>query len=101
MLNKPDLAKHVTNNVLFDTCVYHPSGINLLAEMIDTNSIRFGSEMVGAVRNIDPQTVSILTTQNAMSIGSIVDETQRSAIFEHNTRRVFPQLDAQLKTRRL
>ncbi len=69
MLNKPAFAKHVTSNVFFDTCVYI-TGIDLLAEMINTISIRIGSEMVGAVRNIDLLTVSILTTQNAISFGS-------------------------------
>ena len=44
------------NNVFFDTCVYHQPGIDLLAEVIDTKNILFGSEMVGAVRGIDPQT---------------------------------------------
>ena len=44
------------NNVFFDTCVYHQPGINLLADVIETKNILFGSEMVGAVRGIDPQT---------------------------------------------
>jgi len=83
MLNKPDFAKHVTSNVFLDTWVYHPPGIDLLAEMINTNSIRFGSEMVGAVRNIDLLTVSILTTQNAISIGST--SMRRSAAQSLNT----------------
>jgi len=69
MLNKPDFANHVTSNVYFDTWVYHPPGIDLLAEMINIISIRVGSEMVGAVRNIDLLTVSVLTTQNAILIG--------------------------------
>ena len=56
MLKKPDLATHVMNNVFFDTCVYHQPGINLLAEVIDSKNILFGSEMVGAVRGVDPTT---------------------------------------------
>ena len=43
-------------NVFFDTCVYHQPGIDLLVEVIDIDNILFGSEMVGAVRGIDPQT---------------------------------------------
>ena len=43
-------------NVFFDTCVYHQPGIDLLFDVIDVDSILFGSEMVGAVRGIDPQT---------------------------------------------
>ena len=43
-------------NVFFDTCVYHQPGIDLLFDVIDIDNILFGSEMVGAVRGIDPQT---------------------------------------------
>ena len=43
-------------NVFFDTCVYHQPGIDLLFEVIDIDNILFGSEMVGAVRGIDPET---------------------------------------------
>ena len=44
------------HNVFFDTCVYHQPGIDLLFDVIDIDNILFGSEMVGAVRGIDPQT---------------------------------------------
>jgi 4-oxalmesaconate hydratase len=56
MLKKPALDGHLMNNVFFDTCVYHQPGVNLLAEVIETKNILFGSEMVGAVRGIDPTT---------------------------------------------
>ncbi|NEL42400.1 MAG: amidohydrolase family protein, partial [Xanthomonas perforans] len=56
MLGKPPLSTHVMRNVFFDTCVYHQPGIDLLFEVIDIDNILFGSEMVGAVRGIDPQT---------------------------------------------
>ena len=56
MLKKPPLDDHVMRNVFFDTCVYHQPGIDLLFEVIDVDNILFGSEMVGAVRGIDPQT---------------------------------------------
>ncbi|HEX7853975.1 MAG TPA: amidohydrolase family protein, partial [Sphingobium sp.] len=56
MLKKPKLAEHLMQNVFFDTCVYHQPGVNLLAEVIETKNILFGSEMVGAVRGIDPET---------------------------------------------
>ena len=43
-------------NVFFDTCVYHQPGIDLLFNVIDAGNILFGSEMIGAVRGVDPQT---------------------------------------------
>ena len=56
MLKRPKLRDHVMNNVFFDTCVYHQPGIDLLAKVIPVDNILFGSEMVGAVRGIDPET---------------------------------------------
>ena len=56
MLKQPPLSEHVMKNVFFDTCVYHQPGIDLLCEVIDVDNILFGSEMVGAVRGIDPET---------------------------------------------
>jgi hypothetical protein len=44
------------NNVFFDTCVYHLPGIELLTKVVPVDNILFGSEMVGAVRGIDPRT---------------------------------------------
>src|SRR6202044_1564350 len=56
MLGRPPLDESVMGNVFFDTCVYHQPGIDLLFKVIDTGNILFGSEMIGAVRGIDPQT---------------------------------------------
>jgi hypothetical protein len=56
MLSRPPLAESVMGNVSFDTRVYHQPGIDLLFTVIDPGRILFGSEMIGAVRSIDPQT---------------------------------------------
>ena len=101
MLKQPDLATHVMNNVHFDTCVYHQPGINLLAEVIDSKNILFGSEMVGAVRGIDPQTGHYFDDTKRYVDALDIAEDQRDAIFEGNARRVFPRLDAKLKERGL
>ncbi len=101
MLKKPALDGHVMNNVYFDTCVYHQPGINLLAEVIDTKNILFGSEMVGAVRGIDPTTGQYFDDTKRYVDALPISADQRHAIFEGNARRVFPRLDAQLKARGL
>jgi 4-oxalmesaconate hydratase len=101
MLKRPDLATHVMNNVWFDTCVYHQPGIDLLARVIDSRNILFGSEMVGAVRGIDPETGHYFDdTRRYVDALDVPAETKR-AIFEGNARRVFPRLDARLKARGL
>lgn len=101
MLKQPDLATHVMNNVYFDTCVYHQPGINLLADVIDNKNILFGSEMVGAVRGIDPTTGHYFDDTKRYVDALDISDAERQAIFEGNARRVFPRLDAQLKARGL
>jgi 4-oxalmesaconate hydratase len=101
MLKKPALDGHVMNNVFFDTCVYHQPGIDLLAEVIDTKNILFGSEMVGAVRGIDPTTGQYFDDTKRYVDALPVTDAERHAIFEGNARRVFPRLDAKLKERGL
>jgi 4-oxalmesaconate hydratase len=97
MLKQPELDGHVMNNVFFDTCVYHQPGVDLLAEVIDTKNILFGSEMVGAVRGIDPRTGHHFDDTKRYVDALPISEKQRQAIFEGNARRVFPRLDARLK----
>lgn len=101
MLKQPDLAGHVMNNVFFDTCVYHQPGVNLLADVIDNKNILFGSEMVGAVRGIDPTTGHYFDDTKRYVDALDISDQERHAIFEGNTRRVFPRLDQQLKERGL
>ncbi len=101
MLGRPPLAEHVMRNVYFDTCVYHQPGIDLLFEVIDVDNILFGSEMVGAVRGIDPQTGQYFDdTKRYIDALGISDAAKRQ-VFEGNARRVYPRLDAQLAARGL
>ena len=99
MLKQPDLQSHVMNNVYFDTCVYHQPGINLLCDVIENKNILFGSEMVGAVRGIDPSTGHYFDDTKRFIDALDISDAERHAIFEGNARRVFPRLDAQLKAR--
>jgi len=99
MLDKPPLAEHVMGNVYFDTCVYHQPGIDLLFEVIDRKNILFGSEMLGAVRGVDPETGNYFddTKRYVDDIGLTSD--QLAEVYEGNARRVYPRLDAALKGR--
>ncbi len=101
MLKKPALSGHVMKNVFFDTCVYHQPGINLLAEVIDIDNILFGSEMVGAVRGIDPTTGQYFDDTKRYVDALPISDEAKLQIFEKNARRVYPRLDAQLKARGL
>jgi 4-oxalmesaconate hydratase len=97
MLTRPPLAEHVMNNVFFDTCVYHQAGIDLLFRVIDLDNILFGSEMIGAVRGIDPQTGQYFDDTRRYVDALAIPAPDKQRIFEHNARRVFPRLDALLR----
>jgi 4-oxalmesaconate hydratase len=99
MLDKPPLSEHVMRNVFFDTCVYHQPGINLLAEVIDTGNILFGSEMVGAVRGIDPETGQYFDDTKRYIDKLGLSEADAAKVFEGNARRVYPRLDQALRAR--
>src|SRR5262249_26506554 len=55
-LGRPPGLEHVMGNVFFDTCVYHQPGIELLFRVVSLDNILFASEMLGAVRGVDPET---------------------------------------------
>jgi len=86
-------------NVYFDTCVYHQAGIDLLFRVIDIDNILFGSEMVGAVRGIDPETGHHFDDTKRFIDALDLTEEARRQVYEGNARRVYPRLDAVLKAR--
>jgi len=99
MLKQPPLDEHVMKNVYFDTCVYHQPGIDLLFEVVDIDNILFGSEMVGAVRGIDPQTGHYFDDTRRYIEALDLSAEDRRKVFELNARRVYPRLDQALKAR--
>ncbi len=101
MLKRPPLEQHVMKNVFFDTCVYHQPGIDLLVRVIDIGNILFGSEMVGAVRGIDPQTGHYFDDTRRYIDALSLPAAEKQRIFEKNARRVFPRLNALLQQRGL
>jgi 4-oxalmesaconate hydratase len=99
-MKKPTLDEHLLHNVFFDTCVYHLPGIELMAKVIPIDNILFASEMVGAVKGIDPQTGHHFDdTKRYIDQVRSLGETERYKIFEGNARRVYPRLDALLTKR--
>jgi len=99
-LKKPLLDTHLLNNLYFDTCVYHQPGINLLTEVIPVKNILFASEMIGAVRGIDPETGHYYDdTKRYVEATQNLTAEEKHQIYEGNARRVFTRLDARLKAR--
>jgi 4-oxalmesaconate hydratase len=81
--------------------VYHQPGIDLLTSVIPTRNVLFASEMIGAVRGIDPETGRAFDdTRYFIEAALGLTEHARGEIFEGNARRVYPRLDAALGPRR-
>ncbi|PLZ03541.1 4-oxalomesaconate hydratase [Burkholderia sp. WAC0059] len=95
-MNKPPLAEHLLRNVFFDTCVYHQPGIDLLTKVIPVENVLFASEMIGAVRGIDPETGFPYDDTRRYIDAARLDEADRYKIYEGNARRVYPRLAAAL-----
>ena len=95
---RPPLSE-LLKNVFFDTCVYHQPGIDLLAKVIPVENILFGSEMVGAVRGIDPTTGFYYDDTKRYIDALAMTRADKERIFSGNALRVFPRLKMQLEMR--
>jgi 4-oxalmesaconate hydratase len=90
---RPELVDIIKNNIFFDTCVYHQPGINLLTEVVPADNILFASEMIGAVKGLDPKTGHYFDdTKRYVDQAPGLADADRRKIFEGNARRVFSRL---------
>jgi 4-oxalmesaconate hydratase len=91
-LKRPPLRDHLLRNVFFDTCVYHQAGIDLLTKVIPVDNILFASEMVGAVRGVDPETGHYYDDTKRYVDALPLSAADKHKIFEGNARRVYSRL---------
>jgi 4-oxalmesaconate hydratase len=88
-MRRPPLTE-LLKNVYFDTCVYHAPGLELLLKTIPIDNILFATEMVGAVRGIDPLTGRHYDDTKAMiDAMGFLSEADRRKLFQDNARRVY------------
>jgi 4-oxalmesaconate hydratase len=85
----PPLKELLLKNVFFDTCVYHQPGIDLLLKVIPAENILFASEMVGAVRGIDPESGHYYDDTKRYIEAGKLSAADKQKIFEGNARRVY------------
>ncbi|KRF22285.1 amidohydrolase family protein [Phycicoccus sp. Soil802] len=96
-LKRPD-PEALLANVFFDTCVYHQPGVDLLTTVIPSSAILFASEMIGAVRDVDPRTGAYFDdTKRYVDATPHLSDAQREDVYAANARRVYPRLDARLR----
>jgi 4-oxalmesaconate hydratase len=90
----PPLKELLLNNVFFDTCVYHQPGIDLLTKVIPADNILFASEMVGAVRGIDPETGHYFDdTRRYIDQVDWLSAADKEKIFSGNAHRVYSRMN--------
>ena len=82
------------DHIYFDTCVYHQRGIDLLLDVVGADNVLFASEMVGAVRGIDPDTGQHYDDTKRYIDAASLDDADKAKIFEQNARLVYPRLAA-------
>jgi 4-oxalmesaconate hydratase len=92
-MKRPLLADLIRHNVFFDTCVYHQAGIDLLLKIIPADNILFGSEMVGAVRGIDPESGHYYDDTKRYIDAAAISDRDRQKILEGNARWVYPRIN--------
>ena len=93
MPGKPPLEELVLNNVYFDTCVYHQPGIDLLLDVIPARNILFASELLGAVRGIDPCSGHHYDdTKRYLDASPNATAAEKTMIFSDNAKRVYSRL---------
>ncbi len=91
---KPELAEIMGKNIFFDTCVYHQPGIDLLTKVVPVDNILFASEMLGAVKGVDPKSGFGFDDTKRYVDRAPLSESDKQKIFAGNARRVFSRLQA-------
>ena len=99
-MKRPPLAEQLLQQRLLRHLRLSPAGIELLVKVIPVDNILFGSEMVGAVRGIDPETGHHYDdTRRYVDQVAALSPENRAKIFEGNARKVYGRLDVYLDRR--
>jgi 4-oxalmesaconate hydratase len=96
---RPPLTE-LLKNVYFDTCVYHRPGMELLLKIVPEDNVLFASEIVGAVRGIDPETgYHYDDTKRYIDAIDWLTPAQREKVYSANACKVYPRLAPHLERR--
>jgi 4-oxalmesaconate hydratase len=91
-LKRPPV-RELLRNVLFDTCVYHSHGMEMLMRVVPVENVLFASEMLGAVKSIDPETGHHFDdTKRYLDAIPWLSDADRAKVFEANARTVYNRL---------
>lgn len=99
-LGRPPLEE-LMDNVFFDTCVYHRPGVELLLEVVPADNVLFASEIIGAVKGIDPRTgFHYDDTKRYIDQVQWLEPEHREKVLGGNALRVYPRLAKRIEERR-
>ncbi len=99
-MGRPPLDELLMNNLYFDTCVYHQPGIDLLVQVMGADNVIFASEMMGAVKGIDPQTGrNFDDTKPYVDAVPGLSDADKTKIFQANALSAYPLLRQRLDRR--
>jgi 4-oxalmesaconate hydratase len=88
------LEEGILRNIFFDTCVYHQAGVDLLMKVVPSRNLLFGSEMIGAVKGLDPETgFHFDDTRRYVAATPHLTDAERTAVFHENVMRAYPRLE--------
>lgn len=98
-LKRPPLEQ-LMKNVFFDTCVYHRPGIELLLEVVPADNVLFASEIIGAVKGVNPRTgFNYDDTKRYIDAVEWLQPEHRAKVLGGNALRVYPRLARRLAAR--
>ena len=98
-LGRPSPEELIADNVFFDTCVYDRRGLALLTQTIPAANILYASEMIGAVRGVDPETGHRFDDTHYLLDSIDLADDARAAITGSNALRLFGRLERVLAGR--
>jgi 4-oxalmesaconate hydratase len=88
-------------NIFFDTCVYWRPGLELLTQTIPAANVLYASEMIGAVRGIDPTSGRRYDDTKFLLDSISISAFDRQEILGANALRVYGRLSSVLQKRGL
>jgi 4-oxalmesaconate hydratase len=99
-MGRPELNDFLMDNIYFDTCVYHQSGMETLFKSVPIKNVLFASEMIGAVRGKDPLNDRYFDdTKMYIDKLDFLSREDLQKLYEDNARAVYPRLDRVLSAR--
>lgn len=96
-LGRQPIEDRLLGNVFFDTCVYTKAAMALLFEVVGASNLLFGSEMLGALRGVNPETGEDWDHTLCYVDSLSLDPTERDAVYGENVRKVYPRLGRRLE----